>query len=158
MSSQLSLFNRQRRRKIDMRLLRRILLGCLEELLQLEFELGVKIVSLPEMARVNERYLQHAGSTDVITFNYLEAAQKKRIHGDIYVCIDDAIDQARRFGTSWKEEVVRYVIHGILHLLGYDDRTAQLRKRMKRVEDQLVRELASRFPLRRLELRTDRHG
>ena len=141
-----------------MRLLRRMVLSCLQELLQLEFELGVKIVSSPEMARINERYLQHAGSTDVITFNYLEAAQKKRIHGDIYACIDEAIDQAKRFGTSWKEELVRYVVHGILHLLGYDDRTAQLRKRMKRVEDQLVRELVARFPLRRLQLRADGHG
>ena len=150
--------NAQLRRKIDLRLLRRIVLDCLEALLKVEFELGIKIVSSAEMARVNEQYLQHAGPTDVITFNHLDAEQQKRIHGDIYVCIEEAVIQAKRFGTSWQEELVRYVVHGILHLLGYDDRTAQLRKRMKRVEDQLVRELVARFPLRRLQLRADGHG
>jgi len=157
-SSELSLFNRQRKRKIDLRLLRRIVLDCLEALLKVEFELGIKIVSSAEMARVNEQYLQHAGPTDVITFDYLNAEEQKRIHGDIYVCIEEAVIQAKRFGTSWQEELVRYVVHGMLHLLGYDDRTERLRQAMKRVEDQLVGELRMRFPLRRLEFGSTRRG
>jgi len=157
-SSELSLFNRQRKRKIDLRLLRRIVLDCLKEFLQVEFEVGVKIVSSSEMARVNEQYLQHAGPTDVITFNHLQTEEQNRIHGDIYVCIDEAIAQAKLFGTLWQEELVRYVVHGMLHLLGYDDRTAPLRKRMKRVEDKLMTQISARFPLRRLELRSGRGG
>jgi len=129
-SNELSLSNRQHARKIDLRLLRRIVLDCLNRLLEVEFDLGVKIVSSPEMAQVNEQYLQHAGSTDVITFSYLEAEQKRRLHGDIYVCIDEAVIQAKRFSTSWQEELVRYIVHGVLHLLGYDDRTERLRKTM----------------------------
>lgn len=151
MSSELSLFNRQQRRKVDLRLLRRIVFDCLQELLAVEFALGIKIVSSPEMARVNEEYLQHAGATDVITFNYLEAKEQNRIRGDIYVCIDEAMVQAKRFGTSWQEELVRYVVHGMLHLVGYDDRTERLRKRMKRAEDELADRIAERFPLRRLQ-------
>ena len=139
-----------------MRLLRRIVLDCLNRLLEVEFEVGVKIVSSPEMARVNEEHLQHAGATDVITFSYLEAEQKKRLHGDIYICIDEAVVQAKRFGTSWQEELVRYIVHGVLHLLGYDDRAAQARKRMKRVEDQLMSELAGAFRLRQLQLRLEK--
>ena len=158
MSSELSLFNRQRKRKIDLRLLRRIVLDCLEALLKVEFELGIKIVSSAEMARVNEQYLQHAGPTDVITFNHLDIEQQNRIHGDIYVCIEEAMIQAKRFGTSWQEELVRYVVHGMLHLLGYDDRTERLRQAMKRVQDELVDRIAERFPLRSLQLRSGRRG
>src|SRR5439155_4139703 len=130
----------------------------LKELLQVEFEVGVKIVSSAEMARVNEHYLQHAGPTDVITFNHLETEEQNRIHGDIYVCIDEAVMQARRFGTSWQQELVRYVVHGMLHLLGYDDRTAPLRKRMKRVEDKLMTQISERFPFRRLQVRSRPNG
>ena len=156
MSSELSLLNRQRKRKIDLRLLRRIVLECLEALLKVEFELGIKIVSSAEMARVNEQYLQHAGPTDVITFNHLDAEQQKRIHGDIYVCIEEAVIQAKRFGTSWQEELVRYVVHGILHLLGYDDRTERLRQRMKRVEDKLMTQISQRFAFSRLQVRSEK--
>ena len=66
--------------------------------------------------------------------------------------------QARRFGTSWQEELVRYVVHGMLHLLGYDDRTAPLRKRMKRVEDKLMTQISERVPFRRLQVRSRPNG
>ena len=155
---ELSIRNSQRRREIDLRLLRRIVLDCLKELLKVEFEVGIKIVSSSEMARVNEQYLGHAGPTDVITFNHLESEEQDRIHGDIYVCIDEAVIQARRFGTSWQEELVRYVIHGMLHLLGYDDRTERLRQRMKRVEDKLMTQISEHFPFRRLQVRSHPNG
>ena len=43
------------------------------------------------------------------------------LHGEIFICVDEAIRQARRFGTIWQSEIVRYLIHGVLHLLGFDD-------------------------------------
>jgi len=41
--------------------------------------------------------------------------------GEIYICVDEAVLQARKFGTSWQSEVIRYLVHGVLHLLGFDD-------------------------------------
>jgi rRNA maturation RNase YbeY len=67
------------------------------------------------------------------------------LHGEIFVCMDEAVAQARRFRTSWQSELVRYIVHGILHLRGFDDRRAAPRARMKREENRLVRELAARF-------------
>jgi probable rRNA maturation factor len=64
--------------------------------------------------------------------------------------VDDAIAQAREFGSSWQSEVVRYVVHGILHLLGYDDLQPELRRKMKRAEHRLVRRLENRFALAQL--------
>jgi probable rRNA maturation factor len=63
------------------------------------------------------------------------------------VCIDDAILQAREFGTTWQSEITRYIVHGVLHLLGYDDLKPQLRREMKRAENRLMRLLSQKFSL-----------
>jgi probable rRNA maturation factor len=156
---ELSLRSRQHARKIDLRYLRKIILAFLEELLCVsDFELGVLIVAGKEMALVNEQFLQHTGSTDVITFNYRERPSKESIRGDIYVCIEDALAQSKEFATSWQAELVRYIVHGVLHLLGYDDRTAGLRRTMKRAEEKLLAELKARFALRSVGTAPIRHG
>ena len=64
--------------------------------------------------------------------------------------MDEAILQARQFKTDWRSEVVRYVVHGVLHLLGHDDVRAAARRTMKREENRLVRVLAKRFTLAQL--------
>jgi len=58
--------------------------------------------------------------------------------------------QAKEFQSSWQAEVVRYVVHGVLHLLGYDDLKPALRRRMKREENRLMRLLAREFTFARL--------
>jgi probable rRNA maturation factor len=60
------------------------------------------------------------------------------------------VQQARRFRTTWQSELVRYVVHGVLHLLGYDDRDSRARRRMKAAEDALVRRLARQYIFREL--------
>jgi rRNA maturation RNase YbeY len=114
------------------------------------FDLSVYLVSTPEITRLNGQFLRHRGSTDVITFNYCDAAATQWLSGEIFICLDEAVKQARRFRTSWQCEVVRYVVHGILHLCGYDDRAATARRRMKGEEDRLVKRLTERFEVGRL--------
>ena len=72
------------------------------------------------------------------------------LHGEIFVCLDQAIAQARRFRTSWQSELVRYIVHGVLHLQGQQDLHAAARRRMKREENRLLRQLGRRFDLRAL--------
>jgi probable rRNA maturation factor len=69
------------------------------------------------------------------------------LHGELFICVDDAVAQARAFQTSWQSEVVRYTVHGVLHLLGYDDVAPVLRRQMKREENRLVKRLEHRFSL-----------
>jgi probable rRNA maturation factor len=146
--------NRQRSRKINSRLLKEIVGGLLTELEVTDAELGINLVAAREMALVNETFLKHTGSTDVITFDHRETTRKSRrattIHGELFICVDDAIAQAKEFKTNWQSEVIRYVVHGVLHLLGYDDLKPQLRRTMKREENRLVRLLAKRFALAQL--------
>ena len=150
MTRELSVRNCQARRRVDTRFLAKGVRECLR-ILEVEFEVGIRVVSNAEIARVNECYLQHHGPTDVITFDYNPerarlprrkgARAKGMIVGDIFVSVDEAVTQARRFQTSGQEELLRYAVHGILHLLGFDDGTARDRKRMKKVEDKLVSRL-----------------
>ena len=149
--------NRQRTKKINARLLKQITAALLAELKVQEAALGISLVAAPEMTLVNETFLQHEGSTDVITFNYAvlekrkaESGRRKQLHGELFVCVDEAILQAKKFDASWQSEVVRYIVHGVLHLLGHDDLRADLRRKMKREENRLVRLLARRFALAQL--------
>jgi len=147
--------NRQRTKKINTRRLKQVVAELLTELKISEAELGIKLVGAKEMARMNRQFLQHEGSTDVITFDHTEKRKAERgtwknIHGELLICVDDAVKQANEFKTTWQAEVVRYIIHGVLHLLGYDDLKPQLRRRMKREENRLVRRLENRFALAQL--------
>lgn len=169
--STIAVFNRQRARKINRRRLKRITQALLAELKVEAGELEINLVAVPEMTRLNETYLQHAGSTDVIAFNYgtsvrqpsrlshskiLEVGDRRdacpTLHGEIFICVDEAVLQASRFGTSWQSEIVRYLIHGILHLLGFDDANAGARRIMKREENRQLRRLAGRFSLAQLSV------
>ena len=85
--------------------------------------------------RMNERYLKHDYATDVISFQ-LEIGSV--LEGEVYVNLDRARAQAKEYGVSIKSEVSRLVIHGVLHLVGYDDSTTKNARRMKIEEDQQV--------------------
>jgi len=141
-----AILNRQRLRRVDTRLLRRVVRALLHDLAQCrDYELAIHLVGAVEMARVNERFLRHTGSTDVITFEH-PGSRPAALRGELFICLADAIAQARVFRTSWQSELVRYIAHGILHLRGFDDHSATGRRRMKREENRLVRELSRRFP------------
>jgi len=147
--------SRQHVRKINRRLLKQITAALLADLKLETVELGIHLVAAPEMTRLNETFLRHAGSTDVIAFDYSAPRRqtpdaRRQLHSEIFICVDEAVLQARKFGTSWQSEVVRYIVHGILHLLGFDDSSAGVRRKMKREENRRLRAIARHFPLSKL--------
>lgn len=151
-SFQIGIANDQRTQPVNVSALRQICATLLKEMLKIENgEIGIHLLAAPKMTWLNETFLQHKGSTDVITFDYSNnPPPEATMCGEIFVCVDDAVLQARRFRTNWQSEVVRYIIHGILHLLGHDDHCAAARRTMKREENRLLRSLGARFPLSRL--------
>ena len=112
-------------------------------------DLSLVFVSAPVITRVNETFLRHAGATDVIAFDYRDPSEfaPGSLKGELLVCVEVALAQARCFRVPWQFEVVRYLVHGLLHLSGYDDRRPGPRRRMKREEDRLLRRLGRRFDL-----------
>jgi probable rRNA maturation factor len=148
---ELYLKNRQRAQRVDLRLLRKIITFLLRQEINVnEYILGVHLVNDKEITLLNETHLQHAGATDVITFDYSEEGCPALLIGDVFICVEEAARQAGRYRTDWQTEVVRYMVHGILHLLGFDDQTAAERRKMKREEDRFVRKLQTEFSLARL--------
>jgi probable rRNA maturation factor len=91
--------------------------------------------------RVNREHLKHDYPTDVITFPY--ASDPNSIHGEIVISTEFAASQAPRYGHSVEHEVMLYIIHGLLHLVGYDDHEARDARRMKRRQEQLLEEWGS---------------
>ncbi len=86
------------------------------------------------MRELNGTYLGHHDTTDVLTFPLHEASDKELV-AEIYVNVDQARRQARTYGVTIRNELSRLVIHGVLHLVGYDDTTKPGKEKMKRRED-----------------------
>jgi probable rRNA maturation factor len=146
----IAISNRQRARKLNVRLMEEIATAALVELKITETQFEIVLVGTKESAAINEKYLGHEGPTDVITFDYSEKRAEGQLHGEIFVCVPEADKQAKEFGTSWQSELVRYVVHGALHLTGYDDLEPAARKKMKREEERLLAVLSRRFALSKL--------
>ena len=147
--------NRQRVRRVNTRLLKKIAASMLAEVGITRCDLCFHLVAAKEMSRINWQFLQHEGSTDVITFDHSEPGTQNSkpgaiISGEIFICLDAAVKQAKEFETLWQSELVRYAIHGILHLLGHDDLKDAARRKMKREENRLVRFITKQFPPKNL--------
>lgn len=82
---------------------------------------------------INQSYLQHDELTDIITFDLSE--DKETIVGEIYISIERVKDNSLLFNTDFKNELLRVVFHGALHLCGYKDKSKQDEKEMRAKED-----------------------
>lgn len=81
---------------------------------------------------VNKKYLDHDYYTDIITFDYVDGVV---VSGDIFISVDRVIDNAKSFRVLFNEELNRIIIHGVLHLLGFKDKSEVDKQRMTEEED-----------------------
>ncbi|MEI6437546.1 MAG: rRNA maturation RNase YbeY [Candidatus Omnitrophota bacterium] len=100
-------------------------------------DLSIVFLTGAEMRKLNRESLGHDYVTDVITFDL--GSVGKVLEGEIYICPAEARRNAREFGEPVGRELLRYVAHGILHLLGHDDATRVKREAMRRQEDRLLK-------------------
>jgi len=94
------------------------------------------------LLNINKQYLSHNYFTDIITFNYV---QENTIHGDIFISIETVKNNSSRFGVTLDDEVHRVMIHGILHLIGYDDETDEQKSEMRKKENEYLDRLKNLF-------------
>jgi probable rRNA maturation factor len=107
-------------------------------------ELNIVVVSNQKIRAINRQFLKKDNVTDVIAFGNDGAGGgflDKDFLGDIAISSDRAYKNAKLYGVSFDEEVMLYVIHGILHLTGYDDMTEKKRARMKIKEKELLEKI-----------------
>ncbi|BDX37535.1 endoribonuclease YbeY [Tenuifilaceae bacterium CYCD] len=84
---------------------------------------------------LNKQYLNHNYFTDIITFDY---CSDNIVEGDIFISIDTVLDNSHRFKTNFSDELLRVIIHGVLHLVGFSDKTAKQQKQMRVLEDEAL--------------------
>lgn len=84
---------------------------------------------------LNQQYLNHNYFTDIITFDY---CHDNIVEGDIFISIDTVLDNSHRFKTNFNDELLRVIIHGVLHLVGFSDKTAKQQKQMRFLEDEAL--------------------
>jgi rRNA maturation RNase YbeY len=101
-----------------------------------ESELNLIFVDDNYIKKLNTTYLKHRWVTDVISF---PLNQGTPVEGETYICTDQAKRQAKEYLTSFKEEVRRLIIHGVLHLIGYTDRSKKSREIMRSLENKYLK-------------------
>lgn len=95
-------------------------------------EISLILCSDKYLLDINIEYLKHNYYTDIITFNYVEG---NIISGDLFISVDRVKENSTKFNTSLIQELYRVIFHGILHLIGYNDKTEEEQKIMRGKED-----------------------
>lgn len=113
----------------------------LVSLLKIEFgfelqSLLINFVSSEYILEISKKFLHHDYTTDIITFDYSD--KKLLLDAELYISLQDAEKNAKKYRISLEQELIRLVIHGVLHLLGYDDMAEKDRFLMKKIENKLV--------------------
>jgi probable rRNA maturation factor len=93
------------------------------------------------MSQIHQQYMKLKGPTDVMTFELEHDRRGKVVAGEVIICLGEARRQATAHGTHVREELLLYAIHGLLHLSGFDDRTAASHAAMHRKEDQILQRI-----------------
>ncbi len=99
-------------------------------------DLNYVFVSDEELYEMNVKYLNHNTLTDIITFNYVE---NEIVSGDIFISVDRVKENAVDFNVSFENELLRVMVHGLLHLMNYNDKTDEEQDLMTLKEDEKLK-------------------
>jgi probable rRNA maturation factor len=101
-------------------------------------KLHYSFVSREIIQEINQEHLSHDYETDVITFDYSEG---NIIVGEVFLCPSVILENSKSLAVSFEEELLRVVLHGLLHLIGYDDQTPDQISAMREKEDEYVKKV-----------------
>jgi probable rRNA maturation factor len=135
----ISIANQQEAVAIDRKRLREIVAAVLDGEGKPDSEISLAFVDNATIHRLNLRYLQHDEPTDVLSFP-LSDPSAKRLSGELVIDAEIAKAQAQERGHDVQAELALYVIHGLLHLCGYDDKSEAAEKRMRERERHYLRQ------------------
>lgn len=120
---------------LQKRRLTRWIKSTAEEYGKITGDISYIFCSEEKILEINRQYLNHDYFTDIITFDYSE---KNILSGDIFISPDTLKTNAIEFNVTFEEELLRIIIHGILHLCGQDDKTPESKRQMTVKEDKAL--------------------
>jgi probable rRNA maturation factor len=133
---------------IDKNRIKRLVAGVLKaEKKGKDTELSIVFADNKRIKEINRTFLGHNYATDVLSFPYHEPSRKNNITGEIIVSVEMAAKLAQKRGYSIEGEVALYLIHGLLHLLGYDDKHKRDAKKMHQREGELLSNFGYSIPV-----------
>ena len=144
-SPRLDITNEHPTRRVRLAFLRQLVLRVLAAEGRAYQEIDLVLVDAETMRGYNRDYHSADESTDHLGFQY--DAPEGRVSGDIFVCLDDVAEQAGGYGVTFRREVAKVVVHGVLHLCGWNDGSPARRKRMHAREEELLNGLEPGSPL-----------
>ena len=121
--------------KLSYRLLIKWLKGVINEYHKKPGFLVVIFCSDSYLIKINREFLQHDYFTDIVTFDYCE---KNIVSGDIFISLDRVAENSNLFGVTVNEELLRVIVHGILHLLGFGDSSKDEKIIMRNLESKYI--------------------
>ena len=134
--------NQQKIKRLNSKTLQKdILAAC--RLLKLSGTISFLFCDNKQIRSLNKKYFNKSSNTDVISFPLKDDADKD-YWGEVVVSVEQAVNMASKYGNSWQKELMLYVVHGILHLIGYTDARAKERSKMKKKEDQILEKVWSK--------------
>lgn len=116
----------------DVRLIRKVINRIISDAGHRGGRVDVVMTNDGKVYEINSEFLGHDYYTDIITFNYNKG---KTVNGEIYISVDRVKENANKFSVAFKSEIRRVIFHGFLHLCGYDDSTAEQKRKMAEMEE-----------------------
>lgn len=105
-------------------------------------QLSINLLNDKDILKINEIHLKHNYYTDIITFDYSENSE---LCGEIFISLERVKENAKIFNSTFQDELLRVLAHGLLHLMGYSDKTNTLRKNMEKAENEAIALFYSAF-------------
>jgi probable rRNA maturation factor len=139
-----SITSRQKTLKVDRRRICRAVRAIVRDAGIAEARISVAVVDDATIARLHDQFLNDPDPTDVLSFLLERSA--KALEGEVVASADTAKAYAPQYGCTPEEELLRYVIHGVLHLVGYDDTTPRKRTEMKKREEEYLLQCRPKKP------------
>lgn len=142
----IEIVNLQKSMKVPKEKLRAVLRHVMMEELGREVNVSVAVVTDERITELNKAFRDHIGPTDVLAFPFDEeeiGPEGQRVFGEIVISAQRARDEARLRHIDPELELILYAVHGMLHLVGYDDQSVQRSKEMRKREAEILRTLGS---------------
>ena len=134
---ELSIFNDSPLKRVPRSLMEQSVRLCMQQHHIQRATVSVVFINDSAMRKMNKQFLNHDYVTDIITF----PLDEDLVDGELYISVDTAARQALEYGVSTHNEILRLVVHGVLHLIGFDDATPALREEMHKQENIILEQL-----------------